>query len=75
MSSHAETELHQLDWRKARRSMANGDCVEIAAARGQVFVRDSKQPNAATLAYSARAWTQFLQSVQLGGFDLPKGIR
>lgn len=69
--SHAVGDLQQLSWRKARRSIANGDCVEVAVALRQVFVRDSKQPSAAALQCSGEVWKQFLQGVQRGSFGLP----
>ena len=58
-----------LDWRKARRSMGNGDCVEVASASVGVFVRDSKNPSAASLGYPAIAWRSFLLSAKQGNFD------
>lgn len=69
--SHAVGDLQQLSWRKARRSIANGDCVEVAITQGQVFVRDSKQPSVTVLGCSGEVWKQFLQGVQLGSFGLP----
>ena len=58
-----------LDWRKARRSMGNGACVEVASAGMGVFVRDSKNLNAAALEYPDAAWRSFLLSAKLGNFD------
>ena len=43
--SLSQIELCQLIWRKAARSMNAGDCVEVAPAKGKIFVRDSKNPN------------------------------
>ena len=60
-----------LDWRKARRSIGNGDCVEVAPAGTGVFVRDSKNPSAAMLGYPAMAWRSFLLSAKQGNFDIP----
>jgi hypothetical protein len=70
----AEAELNLLDWRKARRSMGNGDCVEVAAASRGVLVRDSKNPSAAVLGYPATAWRSFLVSAKLGNFDGPGSL-
>jgi len=67
--SITEAELDLLDWRKTRRSMGNGDCVEVAPASIGVFVRDSKNPSAAMLGYPSKAWRSFLLSAKQGSFD------
>lgn len=59
-----QAELHQLSWRKAKRSMNAGDCVEVAPASGKIFVRDSKNPGGPVLAYPARAWRAFLATAR-----------
>jgi len=69
-----EAEPGLLDWRKARRSIGNGDCVEVAPASSGVFVRDSKNPGAAILGYPATAWRSFLLSAQQGRFDVPRPL-
>jgi Domain of unknown function (DUF397) len=56
-------------WRKAQRSMANGNCVEIAPASGAVAVRDSQNPGGYVLAYSTQSWRAFTQEAQQGRFD------
>jgi hypothetical protein len=56
-------------WRKARRSVHNGDCVEVAPAGSEILVRDSKHPNAAMLGCSARTWQLFLIDAKNGEFD------
>jgi predicted secreted Zn-dependent protease len=68
--SLTQAELQQLAWRKARRSMANGDCVEVAVTDGQIFVRDSKNPAGAVLEYLPGTWNSFLAGVQQGRFGL-----
>lgn len=52
--------LRGLAWRKARRSVNNGACVEVAPARGMLAVRDSKDPDGPVLLYSPDAWHAFL---------------
>jgi len=49
-----------LNWRKASRSATTGECVEVATARGQVAIRDSKDPHGLMLNCSADAWRSFL---------------
>ena len=67
--SLTQLELRQLVWRKARRSMNNGDCVEVAPANGKIFVRDSKNPSGPALEYPANAWCSFLAEARLGNLD------
>jgi hypothetical protein len=56
-------------WRKATRSIGNGDCVEIAPVSGTIVVRDSKDPAGPVLRYSADAWKAFLSEAGQGDFD------
>ena len=60
------------EWRKARRSMGNGNCVEVAVTNGRIAVRDSKKPVGPMLAYSAESWRVFTDQAQLGHFDTRK---
>lgn len=56
-------DVHELAWRKSSRSGGSGDndaCVEIAFAGPVVAIRDSKNPVAGSLAFSASAFTAFL---------------
>jgi hypothetical protein len=52
-------------WRKSSRSGAQGggNCVEVAASAGRVFVRDSKAPTDGMLSVSADQWRTFLADV------------
>lgn len=59
-----------LVWRKARRSVSNGDCVEVAPADSNIFVRDSKNPGGATLGYPPSAWRAFIASAKSGNLDI-----
>jgi Domain of unknown function (DUF397) len=56
-------------WRKSRRSMANGNCVEVRPANGGIAVRDSKNPSGYMLAYSAPSWRAFTLAAQQGHYD------
>ena len=60
-------------WRKSTRSGNGGsDCVEVAKnLPGVVGVRDSKDRSGPVLTFAPAAWSDFLQSVKLGEFDLP----
>jgi Domain of unknown function (DUF397) len=58
-----------LAWRKTRYSVGNGDCVEIATARGSIVVRDSKNPVGPVITYPVDAWQLFLVATRHGEFD------
>ena len=55
-----QVDLRQLTWRKARRSMNNGNCVEIAPADGRIMVRDSMQKCGPVLESPAAVWRTFI---------------
>jgi uncharacterized protein DUF397 len=65
----SDNERLDLNWRKARRSMNNGNCAEVATAAGMVAVRDSKDPQGPVLFYPATSWASFLNEASSGRFD------
>lgn len=66
------TDLSRAVWRKARRSLHNGGCVEVAANLGEVVaVRDSTRPEAGAHVVSRRAFAAFLADTKAGRYDLP----
>jgi hypothetical protein len=70
-----QAQLQQLSWRKARRSMNNGDCVEVATVDGQIFVRDSKNPAGDILESPPGMWRSFVLGVQQGNFNVPCRVK
>ncbi|MEU1617576.1 DUF397 domain-containing protein [Streptomyces sp. NPDC005722] len=58
-------------WTKSTRSQGNGACVEVASRTSSaVDVRDSKDPDGPTLAFSPDAWTAFVADIGHGTYDL-----
>jgi hypothetical protein len=62
-------ELAKLRWRKSRRSIANGECVEVAPNAGGIALRDSKDPGGTVLACSSASWQAFTRATRQGCFD------
>jgi Domain of unknown function (DUF397) len=54
-----------LNWRKPSRSGNNGgNCVEVADAASVVLVRDTTNRDGGTLAFSAEAWSSFVDALK-----------
>ncbi len=54
-------------WRRSGRC-ANGACIEVAKVGDRYLLRDSKNPEAAPLSFSAPEWTAFVAGVEAGDF-------
>jgi hypothetical protein len=66
-------DLSCVKWRKASSSGTNGgSCVEVSTREvaGRKLVRDSKHPDGAVLAVTARQWEAFIAAAKTGDFDL-----
>ena len=53
-----------MNWRKATYSNGGENCVETASGSGVVLVRDTKDRDGGTLAFSAEAWQRFASSLR-----------
>jgi uncharacterized protein DUF397 len=61
--------LRGLAWRKAKRSVSNGACVELASFNGMIAMRDSKDPDGPVLMYTPSELSAFLHGAKAGEFD------
>ena len=52
-----------MNWRKATYSNGGENCVETASGSGVVLVRDTKDRDGGTLAFSSGTWEQFTASL------------
>lgn len=71
----ADTGERQPAWRKSRRSIGNGECVEVRSAQDNIIVRDSADPTGPIIPYSTRAWIAFIADARTGKFDESSLIR
>jgi Domain of unknown function (DUF397) len=65
----SESDRQSLAWLKAHSSTANGACLEIAAAVGNIAIRDSKDPDGPILVYTPSEFRAFLDGARNGEFD------
>jgi hypothetical protein len=54
-------------WRRSSRCGSTA-CVEVAKVEDQYLIRDSKNPDAAALAFTADEWKAFVEGVNAGEF-------
>jgi hypothetical protein len=57
------------DWHASNRSGSSGNCVEVRQQNDTVLVRDSKDETGPVLAFSRKAWSDFLYGVRNGEFS------
>ena len=57
-----------LQWRKARRSVGNGACVEVAPLDGQILIRDSQDQGGPIIQYSGISWRTFVGAAKSGQY-------
>jgi Domain of unknown function (DUF397) len=59
-----DSEDDGISWRKASRSVGNGECVEVSSHLGRVSIRDSKNPQGPVLNCSIDAFESFLDAAK-----------
>lgn len=64
--SPTDAEVLAANWRKARISVANGACVEVASTTERVLVRDSVDPSRSAIGYAPEAWRSFIDYLKVG---------
>jgi Domain of unknown function (DUF397) len=69
MTPSKEAASNDFLWRKARSSVNNGACVEVAVLTEGVAVRDSKSPDGPILTCSREEWRTFLRHARAGVFN------
>jgi hypothetical protein len=67
--SMSNLEISDLQWRKARRSINNGACVEVAPVSRQILIRDSTDRNGPVMRYPRCSWRIFIGDIKTGRFD------
>ncbi|TLG16364.1 DUF397 domain-containing protein [Nocardia cyriacigeorgica] len=65
-----DADQSHIEWFKSSYSSGGNECVEIAyLGRGEVGVRDSKNPTGPALIFSPTEWDAFLSATRDGTFN------
>ena len=59
-------------WSKSQRCAGGADCVEVSWDAGEVWVRDSKDPEGPVLRFTPSEWAIFIAGAKGGEFDIPQ---
>jgi hypothetical protein len=57
-------EQDEANWRKSKRSMNHGSCVEVAGGRAGIMMRDSTDREGPQVRYPASAWRAFTAALR-----------
>jgi hypothetical protein len=58
-------------WRKSRRSLSNGNCVEVRLVGDRVEMRDSANPSGHSLKFGRAQFSVFIAAVANREFERP----
>ncbi len=70
----AALDVHSSIWRKSRRSLGNGNCIQVAVSSDAVMVRDSADSAGPVISYPAEAWRVFVAAAKMPD-PYPNGAR
>lgn len=63
-----------MKWTKAAASLGNSNCVEVAVAGGEIWVRDSKDPDGPRLGATVGSWWSFIAAIRSGQLATYHGL-
>jgi hypothetical protein len=66
LTIHQPASDEGITWRKASRSNAGNNCVEIARTTAGYLIRDSKDPAGARLAVDPDSWAMLMSDIRSG---------
>jgi hypothetical protein len=68
--------IDRLQWRKSSFSgNGGGNCVDVAADDEKIYVRNSKNPGDAVVAFTQSEWRAFISGAKNNEFDLSESGR
>jgi hypothetical protein len=68
--------IDSLRWRKSSFSgNGGGNCVDVADDGGKIYVRNSKNPGGAIVAFTQSEWMAFISGAKNREFDLDESGR
>ena len=70
MTTQRHAGATELTWRKASRSNAGNDCVEVAQTTVGYLIRDSKNPAGPRLFLGDEKWTALIDDIKAGKYEL-----
>jgi hypothetical protein len=62
-----ERSISEFNWCRSSFCMS-GECVEVSAVDGAIFIRDSKEPHAKPLRFSTEEFSAFVRGAAAGDF-------